>query len=65
VREVARRSFDPARLRRHAQEFDRERYRSGMESLLTEAWTAFEERGADPWAVERRMAGCAGELTVV
>jgi glycosyltransferase involved in cell wall biosynthesis len=60
--EATRRSFDPARLRRHAQEFDRARYRERMESLLEEAWGAFEERNGDPWVVERRLTGVSGEL---
>jgi len=54
--ELSRRTFDPARLRRHAQEFDRSRFRERMESLLIEAWEAFEARDGDPWAVERRLA---------
>jgi glycosyltransferase involved in cell wall biosynthesis len=58
--ELSRRSFDPARLRRHAQGFDRERYRERMESLLVDAWGAFEERNGDPWAVERQVAGRSG-----
>jgi glycosyltransferase involved in cell wall biosynthesis len=59
--DLSRRTFDPARLRRHAQEFDRTRYRERMESLLEESWTAFEEREGDPWAVERRLTGKTGE----
>lgn len=51
--ELARRSFDPARLRRRALEFDRDRYRERMTALLEEAWDAFEE-GEGPWAAERR-----------
>jgi len=58
--ELSRRTFDPARLRRHAQEFDRSRFRERMESLLAEAWEAFEAREGDPWAVERRLAGSTG-----
>ena len=62
--EVSRRAFDSARLRAHAQEFDRSRYRERMESLLSDAWGAFQGRGNDPWAAERRLTGCAGELTL-
>lgn len=61
VAELGRRAWDPARLRRHAEEFDRARYRERMESLLRQAWEAFTERGGDPWAVERRLAGTTGE----
>ncbi|MGE5180215.1 MAG: glycosyltransferase [Bacteroidota bacterium] len=62
--EATRRMFDPARLRRHAQQFDRARYRERMESLLEEAWGAFEDRNGDPWAVERRLAGASGEMVL-
>lgn len=65
VTELGRRSWDPARLRRHAQDFDRARYRERMDSLLREAWDVFEERDGDPWAVERRLAGCAKELNML
>ncbi len=61
IAELGRRAWDPARLRRHAQEFDRARYRERMESLLSEAWDAFEGREGDPWAVERRLAGARAE----
>ena len=61
VAELGRRAWDPARLRRHAQEFDRARFRERMESLLSEAWAAFEGRDGDPWAVERRLAGARAE----
>jgi len=63
--ELSRRSFDPARLRRHALEFDRERYRARMASMLGDAWAAFSEREGDPWAVERRLTACSGELSVL
>jgi glycosyltransferase involved in cell wall biosynthesis len=58
--ELSRRTFDPARLRRHAQEFDRASFRERMESLLVEAWEAFEARDGDPWAVERRLLATQG-----
>ena len=63
--ELSGRTFDAARLRRHAQEFDRSRYGERMESLLADAWEAFQARGGDPWAVERRFAGCAGAPVMV
>jgi len=62
LRELPRRSFDPARLRRHAQTFDRARYRDRMDALLRQAWEVFEARHGDPWAVERRLTGHAGDL---
>jgi len=49
--------FDPERLRQHALSFSRERFRSRMDSLLEDAWSTFEKRGADPWAVERAATG--------
>lgn len=65
IAELGRRSFDPARLRRHALEFERPRYQERMHEILREAWSAFEERGADPWAVERRLTGWSGAPTLV
>jgi glycosyltransferase involved in cell wall biosynthesis len=65
ISDLGLRTFDPARLRRHAMEFDRPRYRERMDAVLREAWTAFEERGADPWAVERRVTGFSGAPTLV
>jgi glycosyltransferase involved in cell wall biosynthesis len=64
IAELGRRSYDPARLRRHALEFDRPRYQERMHEILREAWSAFEERGADPWAVERRIIGISGAPTL-
>lgn len=58
--DLARRSFDPLRLQRHAQSFDRSRYRERMDALLRQAWEAFETRDGDPWAVERRITGRTG-----
>jgi glycosyltransferase involved in cell wall biosynthesis len=48
IREFERRTFDPSRLRRHAESFDRARYRTNMEEALTDAWTGFRARGAEP-----------------
>ncbi|HEU4764710.1 MAG TPA: glycosyltransferase [Candidatus Eisenbacteria bacterium] len=52
---LAGRAFDPIRLRRHAETFDRERYRERMDSLLRAAWSAFEEAEGEGSAVERRL----------
>ncbi|HEX7076814.1 MAG TPA: glycosyltransferase [Candidatus Eisenbacteria bacterium] len=59
------RAFDPHALRRHAERFARARYRERMESALTLAWRAFEERDGEPWAVERRMLGRVEEPSAV
>jgi glycosyltransferase involved in cell wall biosynthesis len=55
IRSLEGRVFDPIRLRRHAEAFDRERYRERMDSLLRGAWAAFEEGKGDPSAVERLL----------
>jgi glycosyltransferase involved in cell wall biosynthesis len=62
---LSRRSFDPAWLRRHAQTFDRARYRERMDALLREAWSAFEEGNGDARAAERKLTGCASELSML
>jgi len=58
MRDVTRRRFDPATLRRHALRFGRERYRSEMRSLLGEAHGAYLRRHEDPAALERLTGPC-------
>ncbi len=55
--EFSERSFDPAALRRHAVEFDRQVFRDRMEGALREAFDGFQNRGSDPLAVERAAGG--------
>jgi glycosyltransferase involved in cell wall biosynthesis len=64
MREVARRPFDPAALRRQAVRFSRERYRSGMRALLEEAYAAHRRRHEDQGAVERPARDCARQQGV-
>jgi glycosyltransferase involved in cell wall biosynthesis len=65
ISEFCRRAFDPATLRRHALAFARESYRSRMDRLLRDAWSAFETRDGDPWRVERAVAPFISETMVV
>ena len=58
MREVTRRSFDPAALRRQAVRFSRERYGSGMRRLLGQAYAAHRRRLEDQGAVERPARDC-------
>jgi len=58
MREVTRRRFDPAALRRQALQFSRERYRTEMKSLLETAYRAHLARHEDPEAVERPARSC-------
>lgn len=53
IRELDRRSFDPALLRRQALRFSREAYRERMRSVLADAYAAFQSRHEDQGAVER------------
>ena len=53
MREVSRRRFDPAILRRQAMGFSRERYRTEMRSLLETAYRAHLLRHEDPEGIER------------
>jgi glycosyltransferase involved in cell wall biosynthesis len=63
--DLARRAFDPAHLRRHAQAFDREQYRERMDALLRDAWSAFEEGTGDPGEAERKLTRCTPELSML
>jgi glycosyltransferase involved in cell wall biosynthesis len=63
--ELARHAFDPAHLRRHAQAFDREQYRNRMDTLLRDAWSAFEEGTGGPREAERKLTRCTPELSVL
>ena len=65
MREVARRPFDPAALRRQAVRFSRERYRSEMRGLLEEAYAAHRRRYEDQGAVERPARDCARKQDVI
>jgi glycosyltransferase involved in cell wall biosynthesis len=58
MREVTRRRFDRAALRRQALQFSRERYRTEMKSLLETAYRAHLARHEDPEAVERPARRC-------
>jgi glycosyltransferase involved in cell wall biosynthesis len=58
MREVTRRRFDPAALRRQALQFSRERYRTEMKSLLETAYRSHLSRHEDPEAVERPARSC-------
>jgi glycosyltransferase involved in cell wall biosynthesis len=58
MREVTRRRFDPAVLRRQALQFSRERYRAEMKKLLETAYRAHLARHEDPEAVERPARQC-------
>lgn len=64
ISESAARAYDARALRRHAEGFDRGRYRERMKQALERAWAAFEARNGDPWAVERRMAPREEEVAV-
>jgi len=65
IRSLDRRRFDPIRLRRHAEAFDRERYRERMDALLRQAWDAFEAAGSDRRAPERMLTACAPESVML
>jgi glycosyltransferase involved in cell wall biosynthesis len=54
------RAYDRTALRRHAESFDRGRYRERMAAALGQAWAAFETRDGGPWRVERAMLGDVG-----
>jgi glycosyltransferase involved in cell wall biosynthesis len=58
MREVGRRRYDAAALRRQAIQFSRERYRAEMKSLLETAYRAHLERHGDPEAIERPARRC-------
>ena len=53
MREVGRRKFEPATLRRQALRFSRERYRTEMRSVLEAAHRAHQRRLEDPGLLER------------
>ena len=57
IEEFETQRFDAVSIRRHAIEFDRERYRTRMESLLAEAVEAFRNRDGDPDALDRIARG--------
>ena len=65
MREVSRRRFDGAALRRQALRFGRERYRQEMRSLLGEAYAAYMRRNEDPAALERLADPCQEPQRVV
>ena len=65
IAESERRAFDAATLRRHALGFAREEYRSRMDRLLRDAWTAFETRNGDPWRLERAATPSLTEASVL
>ena len=65
MREVGRRRFDPAALRRQALLFSRERYRTEMKSLLEAAYKAHLGRHEDPEAVERPARACENPQLMV
>ena len=58
MREITRRRFDPAAMRRQATLFSRERYRTEMRSLLETAYRAHLVRHEDPDLVERPAHAC-------
>ena len=58
MREVKRRRFDPAALRRQALLFSRERYRSEMRSVLETAYRAHLMRHEDPEGIEGPARQC-------
>jgi glycosyltransferase involved in cell wall biosynthesis len=65
MREVGRRRYDPATLRRQALQFSRERYRSEMKSLLETAYRAHLLRHEDPELIERPAMRCKESQSVV
>jgi len=65
MREITRRRFDPAVLRRQATLFSRERYRTEMRTLLETAYRAHLLRHEDPEAVERPARACKTPQAVV
>jgi len=65
MREITRRRFDAAALRRRAILFGRERYRAEMQSLLETAYRAHLLRHEDPEAVERPARACERTQLVV
>jgi len=65
IEEFGRLRFDPERLRRHAQSFDRAVYRDRMEEALADAYDAFQDRHNDPLAVERAAGACAEQTNML
>lgn len=65
IEEFGRLRFDPERLRRHAQAFDRAVYRERMADVLLEAHEAFQNRHADPLGLEREARGCAEQPSML
>ncbi len=65
IEEFTRLRFDPERLRRHAQTFDRAVYRERMEETLRDALEAFQNRHIDPLGVERAAEACMEQTNML
>ncbi len=65
ISELGGREFDSAALRRHAQKFSRDAYRTRMTAVLEEAYRAFQRRHDDQGSVERPAAACNGGQDMV
>ncbi|MGH7680452.1 MAG: glycosyltransferase [Candidatus Eiseniibacteriota bacterium] len=65
IEEFGRLRFDPERLRRHAQSFDRQVYRERMEGALADAYEAFQNRHNDPLGVERPAGACIEQTSML